>query len=440
MPGKRGNGEGSIYYNKTKKIWIGQYTAGLKANGHPNRHSISGKTRKEVAKKLIEAQNSANNGILVNNSKITLYDILNIVNDEDLASNRIKEVTYKRTQDNLKIIDRLNCSHIPIQKVTSELINNDLINNLKDYSNSVINKVFGLFRKAFNKAVLLNVLHSNPFNIDGLIIKPKSNNITKTIDSLTIEEQLIFLNELNNTRNKYKIVLLIAIFTGMRIGEILALKKADIDLDKKVISIKRTLTKNKDDKIIIGDSTKTYSGMRTIPIPENIFNNIELACKSTNDLLFTNLGKLISPSTINSSFKRICTNCKIRLVEKSDEKFESDVNTHMLRHTYATRCIESGMTAIVLSKLLGHKDVDVTLNTYTTVFNKYKQEEVNNSICYLKELGIIEATNSKRNQKILEETIEQLTNIYLIDEYKFNEVADIIKKTNSSLQPVCNPT
>ena len=102
---------------------------------------------------------------------------------------------------NLKIIDRLNCSHIPIQKVTSELINNDLINNLKDYSNSVINKVFGLLRKAFNKAVLLNVLPSNPFNIDGLIIKPKSNNITKTIDSLTIEEQLIFLNELLHHQN-----------------------------------------------------------------------------------------------------------------------------------------------------------------------------------------------------------------------------------------------
>lgn len=440
MTKKRGNGEGTIYYNQSRKKWIGQYTDGLKSNGQPNRHSVSGDTRREVAKKLIEAQNSANKGILINNSKITLYELLCAINDEDLASNKIKEVTYKRTKDNLKIINKLNCSHLPIQKVTSELINSDLINNLKDYSNSVICKIFGLLRKGFNKAVLLNIIPSTPFNIDGLIIKPKSNNLTKEIDALTIEEQLDFVNTLNNNRNKYKTIFLIAIFTGMRIGEILALKKSDINLDKKIINIKRTLTKDKNDKIILGDSTKTYSGKRTIPIPENMFSNIETACKCTNDLLFTNLGKLISPSTINTQFKRIGLKLGIRIETKEDGTKYSDVNTHMLRHTYATRCIESGMQAVVLSKLLGHKDVEVTLNTYTTIFNKYKQEEVDHSIHYLKGLGIIDDNNSKENKKTLEETIKLLTNIYLINEPKFNEVADFIKKTNSGLQRVCNPT
>lgn len=62
MTKKRGNGEGTIYYNQSRKKWIGQYTDGLKSNGQPNRHSVSGDTRREVAKKLIEAQNSANKG------------------------------------------------------------------------------------------------------------------------------------------------------------------------------------------------------------------------------------------------------------------------------------------------------------------------------------------------------------------------------------------
>ena len=61
----------------------------------------------------------------------------------------------------------------------------------------------------------------------------------------------------------------------------------------------------------------------------------------------------------------------------------SNVNTHMLRHTFATRCIESGMTAVALSKLLGHSDIDTTLNTYTSVFNQFKEKEVDKYISYL---------------------------------------------------------
>lgn len=54
----------------------------------------------------------------------------------------------------------------------------------------------------------------------------------------------------------------------------------------------------------------------------------------------------------------------------------SSVNTHMLRQNYATRCIESGMNAVVLKRLLGHTDIQTTLNTYTSVFNSFKENEL----------------------------------------------------------------
>lgn len=54
----------------------------------------------------------------------------------------------------------------------------------------------------------------------------------------------------------------------------------------------------------------------------------------------------------------------------------SSVNTHMLRHTFATRCIEAGVSAVALSRILGHKDIQTTLNTYTSVFNKFKEDEL----------------------------------------------------------------
>ena len=71
-----------------------------------------------------------------------------------------------------------------------------------------------------------------------------------------------------------------------------------------------------------------------------------------------------------------------------------DISTHSLRHTFGTRCIESGMRAVAVQRLLGHKDVSVTLNTYTTIFDKYKEQEIeklnsyymNNDIVYNKYL------------------------------------------------------
>ena len=112
---------------------------------------------------------------------------------------------------------------------------------------------------------------------------------------------------------------------------------------------------------------------------------------SLNFILFSENNNLISPSTINAHFKRICKNAGIRttttIINKTNMKQSklktSNVNTHMLRHTFATRCIESGMTAVALSKLLGHSDIDTTLNTYTSVFNQFKEKEVDKYISYL---------------------------------------------------------
>ena len=60
----------------------------------------------------------------------------------------------------------------------------------------------------------------------------------------------------------------------------------------------------------------------------------------------------------------------------------------MLRHTYATRCIESGVPAEVLQRLLGHKNISATINTYTTIFEKFKKEQLNNYIDYIKKMEL----------------------------------------------------
>ena len=113
-------------------------------------------------------------------------------------------------------------------------------------------------------------------------------------------------------------------------------------------------------------------------------------------MLFTHSdGKIIAPSTINTRFKKICKYANINTTKKQLIRNNktinintSEVNTHMLRHTYATRCIEAGVPAEVLQKLLGHKNITITINTYTTIFDKFKQDALNNYINYINNIQL----------------------------------------------------
>ena len=94
---------------------------------------------------------------------------------------------------------------------------------------------------------------------------------------------------------------------------------------------------------------------------------MKIAEDHKDHLLFTTPeGRLVNNSTVNRQLQRIVKNLEI----------ETPVSTHVLRHTYGTRCIESGMRAVALQRLMGHTDISITLNTYTSIFNKYKREEI----------------------------------------------------------------
>lgn len=387
---KRGNGEGSIYYSESLKRWVGQVSLGYKDDGNLKRKTVYGKTRKEVNEKMTKLKNDFDKGKLVEKTKITLNEILKDFVETQYKNNIISSATYKRKLNYLEIVNNAGLGKYEIQKISAKNINAAL-SSISDYSNSVIHKVSQLIKMGFNQALLNNMINYNPFDVKGLILTPKSSKQDKKIDALTVEEQKLLVDELNKEYDPYSDIIKFALFTGARIGEILALDKSNIDFNNNIIHIVKTLTKDEKDKVIIGKTTKTYAGTRDIPITPLIKDIILKRYNSLNFILFSENNNLISPSTINAHFKRICKNAGIRttttIINKTNMKQSklktSNVNTHMLRHTFATRCIESGMTAVALSKLLGHSDIDTTLNTYTSVFNKFKEKEVDKYISYL---------------------------------------------------------
>ncbi|MHC5372251.1 site-specific integrase [Enterococcus sp. LJL120] len=154
--------------------------------------------------------------------------------------------------------------------------------------------------------------------------------------------------------------IIIALYSGMRIGEISGLRWSDIDFEDDLIYIRRTVsrifnldsTKSKT-KLIIG-SPKSESSIREIPIAKNLKNYLmDKRSFATSEYVIASQNGLTEPRSITNRFKKCLNEAKLQ-----------DINFHSLRHTFATRCLEQGMDVASLSKILGHHSIKMTLDTY----------------------------------------------------------------------------
>lgn len=375
---RRGNGEGTIFEDKKNKRWIGQYISGIAEDGKAIRKSVYGKTQKEVVNKLNEVKYQMNNDIYVEKNGIKLVKIMEDIREEKLASNTISGGQYARLKWTINKIKNSKLGEMKIQDVTKNDIQ-EFLNSIKDLSDSYIKKLYEQFVQAYRRAEIKKYITYNPMYE---VIKPKSDKQTKVVEALDINVQKAFteyLNKVSIENEPYKNIFLIQMYMGLRIGEVLALSTENIDLKNKLLYVKRTLTNDKEFAIILGNKTKTYAGNRTLPIPDFLVPIFEEQLKYANgnlhNLIFTINDNYIRTSAINKELKRI--------FDEELKTSSKNISTHCLRHTYGTRCVEAGMTAVVLQRLMGHKDVTVTLNTYTSVFNKFKKDELEKVNNYL---------------------------------------------------------
>lgn len=378
--GRRGNGEGTIFEDKKNKRWIGQYVLGTSEEGKVIRKSLYGKTQKDVLNKLNEIKYKMNNDMYIEKNGIELVKIMEDIREEKFISNTISGGQYARLKWTINKIKNSKLGDMKIQDITKDDIQ-DFLNSIKDLSDSYIKKIYEQFVQAYHRAEIKKYITYNPMNE---VIKPKSHKETKIVEALDINIQKAFTSYLSKkqiSEEPYKNIFLIQMYMGLRIGEVLALSKENIDLKNKLLYVKRTLTNDKEFSIILGNKTKTYAGNRTLPIPEFLVPVFEEQLKYANEnlhnLIFTSNDNYIRTSEVNKELKRIF---------KEELKADAtNISSHCLRHTYGTRCIEAGMTAVVLQRLMGHKDVTVTLNTYTSVFNKFKEAELEKVNQYLNE-------------------------------------------------------
>ncbi len=177
-----------------------------------------------------------------------------------------------------------------------------------------------------------------------------------------------FLREQNSPTN---IGILLALKLGLRIGEICALKWSDIDWDTKVLSVKHTVSRIKSDNetsktVLIINTPKTKYSVRKIPIHDSLISVLYQAYKkSVSPYLVSHKNSFVSPRTFEYRFHKILQTINL-----------PSINFHVLRHTFATRCIECGVDIKSLSEILGHSSVSTTLNIYVHSSMELKRKEL----------------------------------------------------------------
>ncbi len=194
---------------------------------------------------------------------------------------------------------------------------------------------------------------------------------TKKMRVLTVKEQQILCNHIYSDLSPQNVGVLFCLFTGIRVGEICALKWEDISFSENTVHIHQTMqriqideTENKT-KIIITTPKSTCS-IRTIPLPDELISVLKTVRGSASGYFLTGSDKRwIEPRTMQYHFKSLLKRCKIE-----------DANYHALRHTFATRCVELGFDVKSLSEILGHASVNITMNRYVHPFMNLKRKNM----------------------------------------------------------------
>ena len=367
---KAASGEGSFRIRSNGRIeYTFRYTDEFEVR---RKKSVSGATRRECLKRAALWLESYQESIKGYDDNTSIADILRNKYENDLNANLISESRYRNNITRLKIIENNVIGKVPIAAVEKKDID-AFGRTLTGYVDDSIQVIYAQLRIAFSIAEEEDLIDYNPMT-QRIIRRPKSKKKKKKVHALTMDEQRRLEEVMRNTKppygsNDYRPQLFIELYSGIRMGEINALKPEDIDLENNVIHVRATISEDINGKTIIKDRTKTISGMRDVPISSKLRPYLEDALsqykKNKNGLLFCdrNTGEPFCTSKAAASFRTYCKKAKI-----------SARGQHALRHTFATRCIEAGVPPVVLKTWLGHSDIHVTLDTYTDVFDSMNRE------------------------------------------------------------------
>jgi len=375
------------------------------------RRSLTGKNLKEVKKRLNEL-------IYENEKEVNIRDNLTLDEWYDkwmkvYKIDNIRPNTYRHYNTVYQKHIKPELGRIKLKDITQLQIR-ELLRKLtkQGYQYETKNKVKILLVDMFNKALEDEFAKKNPAK--GIHIpKPKD----KEIRALTKEEQADFFDCCKGTF--YDNLFVVAVNTGMRIGELAGLKASDINWEQNYIHVQRTLVYSKyeedEGKTFHIEDPKTETSKRKIPMTPNCITALKKQIlqkyivarkmppektvdKEFKDFLFTTkFNTPLNPQIVIEAIKRITD--EVNLIKDPLEEIEP-FSCHCFRHTFATRCFEAGIKPKTIQGYLGHATLQMTMDLYAVLFEDFKQEEMEKLNLAFKEIELL--GDRKANQDIAE--------------------------------------
>lgn len=357
-----------------------------------------GRRQSVYAFKLSELRSLMNTAIYENEKRLNVYSERITVNDwyetwMDLyKKNTVRATTYANYSSNYERYIRAEIGFIRLADINAAHIQK-LLNSLheKGYMYKTVLQVRIILVDMFEKAIASEFMTKNPAK-GATVIKGRQ----KERRVLTVDEQATFLKAIAG--DWYEPLFCLALLTGLRQGELCALTWDDIDFEAKTLSVNKTLVYSKN----IGEESasykfnppKTQKGNRTIPLTNEaiiVLRKQKAQCEwlksqiGTRDNLtpvkgfenlvfYTRMATPVCERSIVAAIKAVLR--RINKNRAEDEPEFAYFTPHTLRHTFATRCFESGMQPKTLQELLGHNSLEMTMGLYTHVTEEMKQREV----------------------------------------------------------------
>ncbi len=270
---------------------------------------------------------------------------------------------YKR-QIELRILPALgdyeldDLKAIVLQRFTVDL-------SAKGLSANTVDGIVSLLKASLKRAVKTGVVGKD---FSDTIVRPKGKE--KQVDCFTKDEQKKIERYIVEKKNPRYFGIILTLYTGLRIGELLALTWNDVDLHKGIITVSKSCRDGwrGGEYIKIVDTPKTESSTRVIPIPKQLLSHLKALKKiSKSDFIISGKNKYgVGVRSYQNTFDLLLKRLNI-----------SHKGFHSLRHTFATRALECGMDIKTLSEILGHKNPTITLKRYAHSVLEHKAEMMN---------------------------------------------------------------
>lgn len=346
---------GENIFKRKDGRWEGRYKSGISEIGKTKYTSVYAHTYLECSQKLQAAKKKT----CIHTSLITFEQLF----EQWLESrkNSVKKSTYMNYRTLYENHIRPKFSDITTDKITVFIINqyiSELIESGGKHgsglSANTVQAVVIIIKSVFKYGeISLNL--SNPTK--NISLPKTERNEVETFRKKDMEQ----IRNCAMTGNIADLGILLCLYTGMRIGEICALKWSDIDMNTQLISVSKTLYRinnpagNDPKTIIVIDAPKSKKSLRKIPIPSFMIQRlteIKENCEPENYFI-TCSTKFIEPRAYRERYKNF--------LRSADIPYK---NFHVLRHTFATECIRCGIDVKTVSELLGHSSVKITLDRY----------------------------------------------------------------------------